>query len=76
MSNAGAPKKLMALTEFITLVHKMREAQINYFEKKCLTNLLDAKALESDVDDELVKYLEVMKPHSHTQAHTRTPTLF
>lgn len=38
------------LTEFETLVHKMRTAQKRYFKTKCRTALNDSKILERSVD--------------------------
>lgn len=68
--------KPMEVTEFIKLVHMMREKQCNYFANKCITNLLEAKELERRVDEELATYAEVKNTHTHTPTQAHTPTLF
>lgn len=54
---------MMPVREFIKLVWKMREKQIDYFQNKGVTRLIEAKEAEKGVDKELGRYMSVIDPH-------------
>ena len=50
----------MTAREFFYLVKQMRQAQREYFKERSTTKLRAARALEGDVDREILRTMEVL----------------
>jgi len=64
----------MVVSEFCILVAKMRYAQAKYYKSRTQSNLVDAKALEKQVDDELQGKI-ILKYDVHGQPVYFNPTI-
>ena len=51
----------MNVKDFILRVKKMREAQVNYFRNRTQENLIKAKQLERDVDNDLLEIAKMFR---------------
>lgn len=53
----------MTSLEFFKLVRAMRVAQKQYFKNRQVDDLRKSKALEKRVDDEIMRFSDVLKSH-------------
>lgn len=51
----------MTAREFFFLVKQMRQAQREYFKERSTTKLRAARALEGDVDREILRTMDVLQ---------------
>lgn len=58
----------MNAKEFFEKVAEMREAQKKYFRMRTSSDLTLSKRLEKEIDDEIARVREVMKPKQPTEA--------
>ena len=51
----------MNVKDFVLRVKMMREAQVNYFRNRTQENLIKAKQLERDVDNDLLEIAKMFR---------------